>query len=232
MRLHRFFIASNISKGKINSFSSASLVHQLSHVFRLHAGDKVVFFDGTGFDQECEIVSLEKSNVMFRVLETSAVKPLSETKVVLAVSLIKKDNLEWVIQKGTELGVSEFIPLISERSEKKGFNIERATKIMIEALEQSGRSDVAKIAEPVALVDFLKSEKRPMTAFHVSGNVFKRESMPVGGEQVLCIGPEGGWSDKEVALFAESGATLVRLNSPILRAETAAIVAATLVLVR
>ncbi len=232
MRLHRFFLTSHISKGKINSFSSDSLVHQLSHVFRLHAGDKVIFFDGTGFDHECEIVSLEKSEVTFRILETSSVKPFSETKVVLAVSLIKKDNFEWIIQKGTELGVSEFIPLISERSEKKGFNIERANKIMVEALEQSGRSDMVKISEPVALADFLENEKRPMMVFHVSGDFVNKESMQVGGEVVLCIGPEGGWSDREIGVFTGKRAHVVRLNSPVLRAETAAITVAALVLVR
>ncbi|HEY0907778.1 MAG TPA: RsmE family RNA methyltransferase [Candidatus Paceibacterota bacterium] len=231
MRLHRFFLTSNISKGKINSFSSPSLTHQLSHVFRLHAGDTVVFFDGTGTDYTCEIVSLEKADVMFRVVETSTVKPLSETKLALAVSLIKKDNFEWIIQKGTELGVSEFIPLISERSEKKGFNMERANKIMTEALEQSGRSDMAVVREPIALADFLESEKRPITTLHLSGESFKNE-LAIAGEIVLCIGPEGGWSDKEIGMFKEKGASVIKLNSPVLRAETAAVAAATLFLVR
>ena len=198
----------------------------------MHAGSTVVFFDGTGLDYTCEIVSLEKAEVTFRVLETSAVKPFSDVKVSLVVSLIKKDNFEWIIQKGTELGVSEFIPVISERSEKKGFNIERATKIMVEALEQSGRSDTARVSEPVLLDDFLAEEKRSTIVFHVSGNEFTQESIPGSGEIVLCIGPEGGWTENEVAKFSQKNARVVRLHSPVLRAETAAIAAATLFLVR
>lgn len=232
MRLHRFFITQPIVREGVNHFSSDSLVHQLSHVFRLHEGDKVIFFDGTGTDCECEIVSLEKSEVVFRVVETHSVKPHSETKVVLALSLIKKDNFEWVIQKGTELGVSKFIPLISERSEKKGLNMERATKILVEAIEQSGRSDVPVIREPQVLADFLAEEKRNIFVFHIKGEMFKKESAPVTGEVVLCVGPEGGWSDKEIEMFKAKGARVVSLDTPVLRAETAAVAVSTLFLVK
>jgi 16S rRNA (uracil1498-N3)-methyltransferase len=232
MRLHRFYITQPIVRDGVNHFSSDTLVHQLSHVFRLHEGDKVIFFDGTGVDCECEIVSLERSEVVFRVVETYSVKPQSETKVVLALSLIKKDNFEWVIQKGTELGVSEFVPLISERSEKKGLNMERATKILVEAIEQSGRSDIPTIREPQMLADFLAEEKRNVVAFHVTGDVFKKEIVPVAGEVVLCVGPEGGWSDKEIEMFKAKNAKVVSLNTPVLRAETAAIAISTLFLVK
>ncbi len=232
MRLHRFYILADILKGQSNSFSSDSLVHQLSHVFRLHKGDNVIFFNGTGTDYECEIVSLEGDEVVFRTIETYPVKRQSEVRITIALSLIKKDNVEWVIQKCTELGVSEFVPVISERSEKKGFNSERATKIMIEALEQSGRSDMVKISEPMTLADFLESEKRKMFAFHVTGDTFKKSDVPTVGEVVLCIGPEGGWSEKEMDMFKEKGAVISKLDTPVLRAETAAIAVATVFLVK
>lgn len=231
MRLHRFFSTTPIVTAVTNHSSDAALIHQLKHVFRLHEGDKAVFFDGTGHDYESEIVSLDKSEMVFRVLETKVVKPFCETKVSLVMSLIKKDNLEWVIQKATELGVSEFIPVLSERSEKKGFNKERATKIMIEALEQSGRSDVPVIHEPESLEDFLEKEKRNMVLFHVTGDGLKRAEIQKTSEVLLCIGPEGGWSDKEVEMFVKKGAKVVRLDTPVLRAETAAISVATLFLV-
>lgn len=232
MRLHRFYISSNIYKEKINSFSNPSLVHQLRRVFRLHEGDQAIFFDGTGNDYVSEIVSMTDRVIEFRVVEARVVKPHSSLRLSLAVSLIKKDNFEWVIQKGTELGVSEFIPLVSERSEKKGFNMERAKKIMIEAVEQSGRSSVAEIREPMSLEDFLAEEKRGIVAFHTEGESMVNEDVAKTGELVVCVGPEGGWSEKEVSLFRERGAAVVKLDAPVLRAETAAIAVATLFLVK
>lgn len=165
----------------------------------------------------------------YKILETHSVKPIP-TKLSLAVSLIKKDNFEWVIQKGTELGVSEFIPLVSDRSEKKGFNMERAQKIMIEAVEQSGRGDVPAILEPVDVEVFLETEKRGMVVFNTTGINFFSKNSKEKEDRVACIGPEGGWSEKEIEMFKNKGAEIVKLDTPVLRAETAAVAVATLFL--
>lgn len=212
------------------SLSAAALIHQLKRVFRLHEGDKAIFFDGSGYEHECEIVSMDDETLRVRILETRPVKRFSERRLFLAASLIKKDNFEWVIQKGTELGVSGFIPLLSERSEKKGFNMERARKIMTEACEQSGRADVPELREPVDFENFFIEEKRKIVAFHTGGAPFDVGAPAELGEIVACVGPEGGWTEREVELFKARGAAIVRLNSPILRAETAAVAISTLVL--
>lgn len=232
MRLHRFFSYHIIDKERINYFSNSEVVHQIRRVFRLHVGDKAIFFDGTGIDHVSEIVSMESDKIGFRVHETQAVKPHSSLRLTLAVSLIKKDNFEWVIQKGTELGVSEFIPLISERSEKKNLNMERARKILIEATEQSGRGFVPELKEPVALKDFLDAEKRGMVVFHTEGSSLAEEDISKTADVVAFVGPEGGWSDREIEMFKEKGAAVVKLHSPVLRAETAAIAISALLLVR
>lgn len=231
MRLHRFFINHAIDKEKINSLVDSSIVHQLRRVFRLHEGDKVVFFDGSGLDCESEIVSMTDAKLEFRVLESRLVKQLAKRKVALAFSLIKKDNAEWVIQKGTELGVSEFIPIVSERSEKKGFNMERVQKIIVEACEQSGRSEVPILRDAIDVEGFLAAEGRKMVAFHTDGNPFDARNFPGTDDIVALVGPEGGWTDDEVERFKERGASIARLNSPVLRAETAAVAVATLLLV-
>jgi 16S rRNA (uracil1498-N3)-methyltransferase len=197
----------------------------------LHEGDQAVFFDGSGIDFVSEIVSMTKDSLEFRVIETQAVKPHSGLRLSLAVSLVKKDNFEWVVQKGTELGVSEFVPLVSERSEKKSFNMERAKKIMIEALEQSGRSDMPEIREPQSLADFLASENRRIVAFHTDADSSIYGTLSKEGELVACIGPEGGGSDREVEMFREKKAPIAKLSAPILRAETAAIAVAAVLLV-
>lgn len=230
MRLHRFYWKGPIFSEKDNLLSDAALVHQLRRVFRLHEGDKAIFFDGSGDEHEAEIVSMGDEMMSFRVLETKIVKQHSSLKLSLAMSLIKKDNFEWVIQKGTELGVSEFIPLVSDRSEKKGFNMERAQKIMIEACEQSGRADVPEIREPRSLEDFLASEARGIVAFHTEGSSFKAVDAAKSGELVACIGPEGGWTEREIEMFKEKGAAVAKLDTPVLRAETAAISVAAILL--
>lgn len=232
MRLHRFIWKEPIFPERENSLSDAALIHQLKRVFRLHEGDRAIFFDGSGNDYEAEIVSMDDETLSFRVLETHPVKRYSDIKVSLAVSLIKKDNFEWVIQKGTELGVSEFIPLLSDRSENKGFNMERAQKIMIEAVEQSGRGDIPTIREPQTLEGFLMGEKRTIVVFHTDGSSFDSKVIDSHKEIIACVGPEGGWTDEEIENFKKKGARVVKLNTPILRAETAAVVVATILLVR
>ncbi len=236
MRFQRFYVEKPIDSGKENSLPDAALAHQLRRVFRLQRGDKAIFFDGSGVDHVSEIVSVTKDTVTFRVLESRSADTADgfarslRRKVALAASLIKKDNFEWVVQKGTELGVSEFIPLVSERSEKKDINMERARKIMIEACEQSGRGDVPVIREPISLEDFLGHEKRETIAFHTEGAVFAPKDIPATDDIVACVGPEGGWTGGEVEAFKKKGATIVRLDAPILRAETAAVAIATLLL--
>jgi 16S rRNA (uracil1498-N3)-methyltransferase len=232
MRLHRFFSYHIIDKERINYFSNSEVVHQIRRVFRLHVGDKAIFFDGTGVDFVSEIVSMESDKLGFKVHETQVVKPHSSLRLTLAMSLIKKDNFEWVIEKGTELGVSEFVPIISERSEKKNLNMERARKILIEATEQSGRSFIPEVKEPIALEDFLNTEKRGMIVFHTEGSSLDEEDISKTADVVAFVGPEGGWSEKEIEMFRERGAAVVKLHSPILRAETAAVAISTLLLVR
>lgn len=231
MRLHRFFVASNIDKEKINTFSNEGLLHQMKSVFRFHEGIQFILFNGEAVDYVCEAVSLTRKELVFRVLETREVKRYSVCNLTLAFSLIKKDNVEWIVQKGTELGVSEFIPLVSERSEKKGFNAERANRIVIEACEQSGRAEVPQIREARTLADFLRDESRKIVVLHTEGAGFDQALLGTP-DVVVCIGPEGGWSEREVTEFASAGASFVTLPTPVLRAETAAVAAATLFLAR
>ncbi len=204
----------------------------MKSVFRFHDGIKFILFNGGAVDYICEAVSLTRKELVFRVLETSDVKRYSTCNLSLAFSLIKKDNVEWVIQKGTELGVREFIPLVSERSEKKGFNMDRARRIVIEACEQSGRAELPDIREPQSLDEFLAAESREMIVLHTGGVETKDAFSNASGDLVVCVGPEGGWSEREVAEFEGKGATIVTLPTPVLRAETAAVAVSTLVLAR
>jgi 16S rRNA (uracil1498-N3)-methyltransferase len=174
---------------------------------------------------------MEKSLIGLSVTQVEMNDWKSAVKLTLAVSMIKKDTFEWVVQKATELGVSEIIPLISERSEKKGWNRERAEKILIEACEQSGRSDIPALGELSTLSDFMDREKRRVIVFHTRGDSFIYERK-TNEEIVVLVGPEGGWSEKEVEVFRAKGYPICKLSTPVLRAETAAIVIASIILAK
>ena len=137
--------------------------------------------------------------------------------------------MEWVVEKATELGVSKIVPVVSERSEKKGFNLERMLKIAIEASEQCGRVDVPILESSQQLADSIKDCKEEIIVFDPSGTppspplVQGRE-----GATSVFIGPEGGWTEKELEIFKQKEAKILSLGSLTLRAETAAIVALTI----
>src|SRR3989338_5215426 len=148
MRLHRFYIDKKI-EGKEVFVKEERLLNQWRKVFRYKTGDRVILFDGSGMEFIGELKDLKKEEVKIEILEErEGILPKKiGREIVLCQSLIKKDKMEWVVEKATELGVSKIVPIISERSEKKGFNLERAKKIAIEASEQCGRADVPEICE-------------------------------------------------------------------------------------
>lgn len=208
MKLHRFYVPHIEDNFTIDNIDQ---IHQWKKVFRMKTGEKAIFFDGSEYEFLCEFTNLEKDFAEIRVLEKTerpSLKPFT-----LAIAIPKKDNFELIIEKATELGVTTIIPLISERTEKKNINLERARKIALEASEQSGRVTIPEIYEPVVLQNF-----------NLSGAVLdpkgeKREII----ENVVIIGPEGGWSDAELSYFKSKNLPIVSIGEQVLRVETAAI---------
>lgn len=230
MRLHRFFTEQKVPDSGDVAVTNKALAHQLKNVFRLGAGSSVILFDGTGFDFTVSIESFEGETISFHVVEKNKNTIVSKRVIHLFHALTKKDTTEWVIQKGTELGVMFFHPIISERSEKKNFNVERARKIMIEAVEQSGRDTVPKIFEPQKFSAVFPCPEFTPIAFDSSGQPFQSENFRDKKSLAIFVGPEGGWSDAEKKIFSEDDVPLYSLGPATLRAETAAIVSSALLL--
>lgn len=231
MRLHNFFISEKIGEKNSVTITDVGLLHQFKKVFRFNAGQEIVLFDNSGNEYVSEIVSLtaDEARVSIKSVREHIFHP--RRNVTLYQSIIKKDNFEWIVQKGTELGVSKIVPIISERSEKKSLNLDRLTIIAKEACEQSGRSILPALFEPVALTDVISSVNLPCLAFHSDGESFSAEAREVIPKDVsILIGPEGGWSDRELSLFREKGIEIFSLGSQTLRAETAVVAVATLLL--
>lgn len=231
MRLHRFHTTEALG-GKDLILQDEALVHQWLRVFRYDTGNQVILFNGDGKDYVYEITAHDRADVSLALLEVrdGVIEPAR--KVCVAFSLVKKDNIELMLQKCTELGVSRFTPLLTERSEKKGFNIERARTIVTEACEQSGRGTIPEITELSSLDRFLDTASGTVIAFHSAGKAFGNAIVSSGSEIVILIGPEGGWSPNELELLVQHEIPLYSMGELTLRAETAAIVASALLLIR
>ncbi|MEK7460101.1 MAG: RsmE family RNA methyltransferase [Patescibacteria group bacterium] len=229
MRIHRFFTEEKIPQAGEFFVTNENLLNQWRNVLRMEEGSKAILFDGSGDEVLCEVVLLNKKSSTLKVLERK--KGLVPSRdVTLYIALIKKDNFELVLEKATELGVSQIIPVQADRSEKKGVNYERANKILREASEQSGRATVPTLGE---IMPIEKISGEMLVVFDPRSNVSAREffaketKSPIG----LLIGPEGGFTDEEMEFFKQNGVPIVTTGSTILRAETAAIVALFLALV-
>lgn len=237
MRLHRFYISVPIGSRTELVVTDAAVVHQIRRVFRLEAGDLIVMFDGSGSEYICAITSYESDDrVTLAVRESAHARftPSQGPRLWLFAALVKKDTFETIVEKATELGVTDIVPVMAERSEKKNTNESRLVKIITEAGEQSGRGDLPKLHPIVSLKESVTqciSEKlKEPLVFHTDGAQLEKgggsdSTSPVSLTQAVFIGPEGGWSPNEVALFHEHTFAVRCLGPQVLRAETAVVAA-------
>ena len=230
MKLQRFFIKEKLVSNEEVSIKEAEFIHQVVNVFRKRNGNQITLLDNSGFEFLATIVSLGKKEIIVRIDEKREVENKQKIEVTIFASLIKKDKFEWVLEKCTELGVSHFVPVISERSEKKDLNIERAEKILKEASEQSERGILPTICEPLSLREALENTDFPVFAFNLDGEKSDFEKIKTFERVGILIGPEGGWGKKDSEIFKEKNILCVTLGLQVLRAETASVAVASKIL--
>ncbi len=207
--------------------------HHSVRVVRVRAGEEVEVFDKTGRVARGTVETLDRDQATVRIDEEL---PSREAKagVHLAMSIIQLEKFELVLQKATELGVKSIIPLVTDRielrRERYAGKQERWKKIVFEAVKQSGRSLFPVVEEPQAFAEVIA---RPGAKILFDADRGAAPFRPADGQPVtIFIGPEGGWSDEELALAERHGCTFERLGPRRLRAETAAIVACALLAAR
>ena len=137
------------------SLLSKEHTHYVVNVMRLKRGSQINFFNKTG-EWKSEIIFLDKDRVEIKILE-KVKQSMTSSNIELAICLVKKNPMETILQKATELGVSKIIPIVSERTEVKELNFERANKIVVEATEQSNQLTPPEISKVIKLKDFLKN---------------------------------------------------------------------------
>lgn len=233
MKLHRFFINPEFIQGKNIAISDKNLLLQLKNVLRLKIGSEVIFLDNSGKEYKTVIESLSDLGIKGRIIEIAENKNEPELKIALYQSLCKKDKFEWVLQKGTEIGISEFIPIITERTEKLGLDFERCGKILKESAEQSERGIIPKLSEITDFSKAIKSAAGEKILLDRSGKSMKFYALnPKTYTLNVFVGPEGGFTDEELKLAKENSVKIISLGSRILRTETAGLVAAAILLLK
>lgn len=230
MRLHRFYITDPL-EGKSVVVTNRDLIHQWRKVFRYNVGSQVIVFNGSGVECHCAIMKMSPSEAELSVLTTKEIAAPTKN-IWLCLSLIKKDNFELVVQKAVELGVSHVVPIVAERSEKKNIHTERLNKIIVEATEQSGRGELLTVHDVTTLEHLFEKGSLPQEKifFHPGYPEIKKYLSSDTGQYSVAyfVGPEGGWSEKEIEVFKKYNMNGFSLGTRILRAETAAITGAVL----
>ena len=233
MARRRFFVEA-IERGyaQINDQDA----HHLTRVLRVEPGQKFEISDNLHV-YLAEVETARKDLVRFRILDQiDAAEPVVHT--ALFAALIKFERFEWLIEKATELGVSEITPVQTERSEKgleaaAAKRVTRWQRIAREASEQSRRARLPIIESPIDLAETLRMEADHRYALDEAEarpilSVFP-DACPPGDRAALLVGPEGGWTERERTAIAAAGWTAASLGNNILRAETAAIAALAIV---
>ncbi|MFA6306064.1 MAG: RsmE family RNA methyltransferase [Candidatus Gracilibacteria bacterium] len=239
--MQHFFINQELKEGKI-VVTDEDLVHQMRNVMRFEAGDKCVFLDGKGAKADGVFEVVAKKEVVIVLSEVSFCA-LGGRKVSLYVALSKKPaTMELIVQKATEIGVTDIFPLVTGRCQVKEMrNVPRFLSIVREAAEQSERCVLPVLHEVISWKDFLKNfpEGEVLVGDARKYDVKLGEYLRgrnVGGEREnldvvsVVIGPEGGLSDEEISDAKSKGAKIFLLGENVLRIETAAISALSLVI--
>ncbi len=225
MRLHRFFVDQSLNDSVIR-ISDKEVLHQWSRVLRYTEGVQLTLIDGKGAEATGSIVELSSKHALIQVVSRQQQTESQDASFTLYFSPLKRELTELVFQKGTELGVSIFQPILCDRTVRDGFNPERAARILKEATEQSGRLWIPEVHTPMLFAEALKTNQAAVTYFATLDEGSKEVRVTQRDSQTttaLLVGPEGGWTEEEERAACQAGYQPLRLSSHVLRAETACI---------
>ena len=243
--MHKFFTPKDL----INNDEAKILGDDVKHIYRvlrLEEGDKVIINNCAGEEFLGEISNITNQEVSLKIIEKLNTNNESAVKIYLFQGLPKAQKMDLIVQKGTELGVLEFIPTITERVDVKlkgeFKKLDRLNRIALEAAKQSKRSIIPTVTEPISFndaIDRMKSMDLVIVPYENAQNFgiktlinkFRNENVDLSSivKIGIFIGPEGGIEDFEIEKLKNEGAYIVTLGNRILRTETAGFVAASLI---
>jgi 16S rRNA (uracil1498-N3)-methyltransferase len=232
--IHRFFVPPSwISPSIVNLRDQTA--HQIRVVLRMQPDDSIIVLDDSGIEWHVNLTKIDKDSVQGKIIAQRPAQGEPALHLTLYQGTLKAQKFEWVLQKGTELGVSCFVPTICQRSIVRRHHTPankntRWQHIIREAAEQSGRGKLPRLEQAMSLPDALTHAQSATLVImpwpEATEASFKEILGKTKVERVaLFIGPEGGFTADEIALGQQFGAMLVRLGPRILRAETAGLAA-------
>jgi 16S rRNA (uracil1498-N3)-methyltransferase len=242
MTRRRFYAPPSAFTSKLDSVSLASdEARHLREVLRLRVGDEVYVFNGAGQEFRCSVEESRRDSAKLSVIaRVDPARPESPLHLRLAVALLKGEKFDLVVQKATELGVSEIVPVVTKLADIRlrdesdaAKRVARWQRIALEGAKQSGRAVVPSVAAPMPFSALVQDDGSP--GLHLLFSERNGQSLAAATELLktatritALVGSEGGWSDEELNLAQEAGWTIVTLGGRTLRAETAAIAVAVL----
>lgn len=208
---------------------TGSEAHHLMHVLRIETGRQVELFDGRGTVAAARIGALTRDSVTLHILSTHKTPAAEPPPIHLATAVPKGDRFRMLVEKVTELGVETLIPLTTARSVvvPRSGKLEKLRQTVVAACKQSGRNRLMEIRETIDWTELITARFSDHSVWvaHPSGEPVTDCIDHLAGDRpiLLCVGPEGGFTDEEVAAASTAGARIVSLGRVILRIETAAI---------
>lgn len=232
--MHRFFVEPSALAGEW-AILSGPQAHQLLHVLRLRPGARILLLDDTGWEYEAELISLGTREAQARIRARRPSTGEPRIRVTLYQAVLRGPRFEWVLQKGTELGVSAFVPIVTARCvavpRDAQAKLVRWETIIREAAEQAGRGRLPRVSLPVAFAEAcatVRTEGALIAWEEERGTGLRAALDESRGRETswaLFIGPEGGFTSEEVAFAQSHSIRPAHLGPRTLRAETASIAA-------
>jgi 16S rRNA (uracil1498-N3)-methyltransferase len=223
----RFFSAKGITSDRLTLEGTEA--HHLLHVMRAGVGDNVTLFDDSGAEFTAVVVALGRSSVDLRIGERCVVDRELSFPLTVGVALPKGDRQKWLVEKLSELGATMLVPLLTERgvAQPTAAAIERLERVAVEAAKQCGRNRLLRIAPAISWSTWTADSRSEVPArqliAHPTGSALSQIDLASPLPTRIAIGPEGGFTDAEVAAAIDHGWKAVDLGPRILRVETAAI---------
>ena len=226
-KIHRIYLARDLNSGQHKC--SVDLSHRILNVLRIKNNETLSIFNHKG-QEYLSKVSVDGKQVVLNLSE-EIISSVNSTKIIrLCVSIINMKLMDLIIQKSVELGVTNFIPIYTQRSQYKNVDkkMDHWEKTIIHATEQCGRLDIMKLTKPVSISDYHSiNENSSKYLLHQNGDKFKCEDLDAN-DITLLVGPEGGFDDYEIEYLKTNGWKMKTINVNILRTETACISVLTL----
>ena len=242
--MHKFFTPKELINGDVAKIIGYDVKH-IYKVLRISEGEKVTLNNCEGIEYLGKVISVSKQEVLIEILEKLEDNNESDIKIYLFQGLPKSQKMDLIVQKGTELGITEFIPTITHRVDVKlkgeFKKLDRLNRIALEAAKQSKRSIIPKVSEPIefnAVLERINSLDLLIVPYENANNFgiktlineLRKDNTTNTIKNVgIFVGPEGGIEEEEIERLKDKGARIVTLGKRILRTETAGFVATSLI---